>query len=108
MDNDGYLAEVKNDVISLIVERTKIAQRLSDIDNEIDSLPPRPKDIESWIDSIPDIGSKRKFTFLDYRKLSKLQKEYTKLKEREEEIITKLRLYLIEDSIKLIEELNGK
>lgn len=94
---DGYSMEI----INLIFEQSKLVQRMTDIDIEIENLPKLPADMNTWMESLPDISvdKNERFKMADFKKLTKLNKEYERLKEREEETKTKLRLYLIDNVI---------
>lgn len=102
--SDGYSSEI----IDLVLEQTKIIQRMSDIDLELEQLPKLPKDLGGWIESLPDISysNTQRFKVSDFKKISKLNKEYEKLKEKEFQTRTKLRVLLIDDVLGSIEGLN--
>lgn len=100
---DGYSSQA---ILDLVLEQTKIVQRMSDIDIEIGNLPKMPQNLGSWMDSLPDLDApaSTRFKVSDLKKLSKLNKEYEKLKRKEEANGIKLRLALIENAISITNE----
>jgi len=100
---DGYGSR---ELLDLVIEQTKIVHRLSDINEEISNLPKIPKDMESWMDSLPDLyaPASERFKITDLKKLTKLTKEYNKLKLKEESNTTKLRLALIDNALLMTNE----
>lgn len=101
---DGY----SSTIIDLILEQTRIIQRMAAIDREVENLPQLPPDMGSWIESIPDITnpSNERFKVSDLKKLTKLNKEYNKLKERDEEMRAKIKLYMIDSVLDSLEGLS--
>lgn len=98
---DGY-----QKIQELIDKQVKINKELLETVDEINAIPEMPKNLDKWIDSIPN--EKSKFKLTDYNKLFKVSKKFNKITEQQEENAQKLKIVVIEDLINKINEILGK
>ncbi len=98
--SDGYSEEM----LALILERSKILNRISVIESELDSHPPVPARLGEWIDSLQSIN-KKQFGLQDLTKITKLAKELYHLREEEQEKARKIRLYMIDSTLSELKKL---
>ena len=98
---DGYsdIEEVINDQIKINTELIKASKELNDI-------PDMPKNLDKWIDSLPN--EKTKFKLVDYSNLFKIGRKYNKLVERQKSNAQKLKVIMIDDLLKKIKDVLGK
>lgn len=81
----------------------RIDNEITDLSNEIITLPPIPENLEAWTDSLADINTNN-FKLSDFKKMFKCNKEYSKLIEEKENNILKLRIMAIDNLIDRIKE----
>jgi hypothetical protein len=110
MTADGY---IENETMQKYLEmqdlfdhQVKLNKELVDVSEELKLIPEMPKDLEKWIDSIPN--EKSKFKLSDYAKLFKVGRKYDKLAEKREENAQKIKVLVIDNLIDRINEILRK
>lgn len=109
---DGYKSSSGSEMIDEIYHTQKLCddqiKLLDNIDNiveEMEKLPPLDDGgIEKWIDSLEDIDNKNPFRLKDFNSLFKLNREYSKLKEKKEINTRKIKIAVIDS---LLERIKG-
>lgn len=98
--SDGYHL----DILSLFLEQNNLLHKMKLIDFELKSMPKIPKNIEEWTNKLPDftLESTKRFKVKDLNKLYALNKEYNKLKEEDNIIKSKIKLYCLDETLKII------
>jgi ERCC4-related helicase len=105
-DNNDEIVEKYLQMQELFDHQVKLSQELVEVSEELKTIPEMPKDLEKWIDSIPN--EKSKFKLTDYDKLFKISKRYNKLVEKREENSQKIKIFVIDNLIDRINEILGK
>lgn len=98
---DGY-----HNLQDLIKNQIKISKELIEASDELNSIPEMPKNLDKWIDSIPN--DKSKFKLADYSKLFKVGRKYNQLVEKQEANAGKLKVVMIEELLEKIKEVLGE
>jgi hypothetical protein len=105
-DANNVLVEKYEKMQELFDTQIKISKELVDVSEELKLVPDMPKDLEKWIDSIPNENSK--FRLTDFNKLFKIGRKYEKLVEKRKENDQKIKILVIDNLIDRINEILGK
>jgi|ERR1700733_9407909 len=99
--SDGY-----ENLQELIKKQINISKELIEASEELNAIPEMPKNLDKWIDSIPN--EKSKFKLADYSRMFKVGRKYNQLVEKQEINGSKLKVVMIEELIEKIKEVLGE
>jgi hypothetical protein len=109
MTNDGYddeqIVQRYLEMVELYDRQTTLNKELLQTANDLNKLPSMPKDLDKWIDSIPN--EKSNFKLADYGKIFKVGRKYDKLVEEREHNMQKIKVLMIDNLIEKIREVIG-
>lgn len=84
-----------DDLAKAIENQIRVKSRLIAIHKELESISP-PKNPDTWMSSIPEIGATNRFTMKDFKRVLILRREMEKLREEEDHNIRAIRMHDID------------
>lgn len=107
---DGYSnqeLETYNEIEALYNHQLRLNDEISNITNELNTLPEIPYDLDKWIDSIPE-ADKKTFKLVDFKRLFAINKQYEKLIEERDRNASKMKSMVVDNLLDRIKEILGE
>jgi septation ring formation regulator EzrA len=91
----------------LFNKQIELNDEISNITDEINSIPDFPYDLDKWIDGLSDID-KKGFGLVEFKKLFAINKKYEKLVEEREINTAKMKELVVDNLLDRIKEILDK